>query len=670
MSRMRATVITLLAIAIGLFVYSPVVFANHGGSTAIPWHSDVMTINNTASLGLHGVDFVPGWVRTDCDTVPTNGLAVSTSSTAGCHAFAEEALTQWLNGGWFDPRGGTGFIPPVGDHHRSGWRVLMRDHFSGGKWLTGFAPIASTFPFYPDLGAGPGAGEAPNAVYEMCGDSDGAGPGTANAINAAGAIDTDTYPMEGPVDGSDAVTGGEPAAMVAAIVACRNNAHRAGNLLIQFLDGHGEPLTPGRFPRYIPHERDAWVSTVVTKYTASPQNNVDTDGDQISDDTGARTSQVFRSQMGFVTDRRVTWFSMSNENAVGCAGGWCQWLWDPATGELLKIEGADPNAPIMTAGATPTVADFTLAGGAAVTSINVIDDYNDVVVTKNLSTIEKAPAEVYQTIGQWVQLASTPGVTNGENQAFWQEFWGLSGPNFQSAEGMNPYTWVLCGADGSSPAEENCTVTGGAIDAPNSATMAITQFGNDLVNRYGGDLRPDNSADQGCVQGDEAVGVCNDAACAVVGSACDMGLNTAIVQCVAGGDTDGDPLTSDCESTEGTINGYGNDGTEVIYYREAVENKQRGFIREERAFSFSFINGAGVNQGFPGAGLSTSLRQVVAQNIDQNGFLLSCLNCEDRPEHHVKTHAIPSYLFNWTLTGGVGFEEHANIITGATGSIP
>jgi hypothetical protein len=660
MSKMRATVITLLVIAIGLFVYSPVVFANHGGSTAIPWHSDVMTINQTASLGTNGTKFIPAWVKTDCDTVPINGLAVSTSATAGCHGFAEEVTNAWLEGGYWDPRGGTEFMPPSGDHHRAGWRLMMQAHFSAGAWLAGFAPIATTFPFYPDLSQGAGPGETPVGTYELCADTDGAGPGTANSVNGAGAIDTDTYPIDGVND-----TGGGDPALDAAIAACRAQARRAGAMLLEFVDHHGEPLTPGRFPRYIPHERQAWVSTIVTKYTASPQNNVDTDADQISDDTGARISQVFRSQHSFVSDRAVTWFSMSDESAGGCPGGWCQWFWDPATGTLLKLTSADPNAPVAI-----TAAAFLGAGATTVNTVNVIDEYTDMAVTKTMNNIEKAPSEIYQVIGQWVQLAGTPGVTNGENQAFWQEFWGLSGPNFQSEEGVDPYTWVLCGADGSSPAKTDCTVAGGAIDAPNGRTMAITQFGLDAINRYGGDLRPDSSLDQGCVQGDEPAGTCNDTACTVAGSACDMGLNTAIVQCVAGGDTDNDPLTSDCESDEGTVNAFGNDPNEILYYREAVENVQRGFIRENAAHSFSFINGAGVNNGFPGSGLQTTLRQAVAQNIDSLGFLMSCMNCEDIAGHQVQDHPLPNYLFNWSITGGVGFEEHANIITGATGSIP
>jgi hypothetical protein len=684
---MRATVITLLAIAIGLFVYNPVAFANHGGSTAAPWHSDVMTINQTGSLGTNGTRFVPAWVKTDCDTVPINGRAISISdpNATGCHGFAEEVTNAWLEGGYWDPRGGTEFIPPSGDHHRAGWRAMMQAHFSAGAWLAGFAPISTTFPFYPNTGTA-GPGETPIGTYELCGDQDGAGPGNSNDVNGSGPIDTDAHGFDGPTDGSDVTPAEELAqpGLTAAVVACRARARTAGALLLEFVDHHGEPMTPGRFPRYIPHERQAWVSTIVTKYTASPLNNIDTDGDQVSDATGARISQVFRSQHNFVTDRVVTWFSMSDESAVGCTGtGWCQWLWDPTTGTLLKLENADPNAPVSGGGpapgtfTAPTAADMITAGATTVDSINVIDDYNDVTVNKPLNTIEKAPSEIYQVIGQWVELGGFTGASNGnpagDTQAFWQEFWALSGPNFQSEEGANPYSWMLCGLTTLSPANEDCRGSNGsAIDAPLKApsihaVMAITGFGLDVVNRYGGDLRPDNSADQGCVQGDEAVGVCDDTSCAIPGSACDMGLNTAIVQCVVNGDTDSNPLTSDCLSAEGSTNGYGNDANETLYYREAVENRQRGFIRENRAFAFSFINGAGVNNGFAGSGLSTTLRQAVAQNVDENGFMMSCLNCEPRPEHQVQNHGLPNYSFNWTLTGGIDFVEHSAILTDSNG---
>jgi hypothetical protein len=498
------------------------------------------------------------------------------------------------------------------------------------------------------------------------------GPGALNA-NGNAAIDTDLYPMEGVND-----TGGADPTLDADLAACRAAARRAGALLLEFVDHHGEPLTPGRFPRYIPHERQAWASTLVTKYTASPTNNIDSDNSDATpnDATGARISQVFRTQHNFVTGTTpVTWFSMSDESAGGCAGGWCQWLWDPVSGTLYKLQNADPGNPTAV-----TVAAFTGAGATSVTSITVVDDYSDMLVVKNLSTIEKAPSEIYQVIGQWVELGGLSpanGAATGENQAFWQEFWGLSGPNFQSEEGANPYTWVLCGANGSSPAKVDCTVAGGAIDAPNGRTMAITAYGLDLINRYGGDLRPDDSADQGCNDAN-GNGICNepgagpagDADCTAAPAGCDSGARTAIVQCVAGGDGDGDPLTSACESSEGATNGFGNDPNENIYYREAVENQQRGFIRENAAHAFSFINGVGVNNGIPGSGVNTALRQAIAQNVNDNGFLMSCFNCENLPEHQVRDHAMPNYLFNWTVTGGVGFEDHANIITGATGSIP
>ncbi len=96
---MRVTVIALLAIAVGLFVYNPVTFANHGGSTATPWHSDAMTVNATDGIGVNGglLASPPG----SCTAVP-DGLA------GDCHRRAEAATDDWLNGkyahgkGWSD----------------------------------------------------------------------------------------------------------------------------------------------------------------------------------------------------------------------------------------------------------------------------------------------------------------------------------------------------------------------------------------------------------------------------------------------------------------------------------------------------------------------------------------------------------------------------------------
>jgi hypothetical protein len=486
----------------------------------------------------------------------------------GCHAFAEEVLDAWLNGEWFDPRGGTEFIPPSGDHHRAGWRLMMQSHFSAGKWLTGFAPLASVFPFYPQVGS-VGAGETPVGVFELCADADGADitggplPTSFSTEDPDGAGPDLGLPIDGPVDGSDLAASGQTVTLPPGftgtqqeyVAFCRQSARTAGALLLEFVDHHGEPLTPGRFPRYIPHERQAWVSTLVTKYTASPSTNVDSTPGvggpdaTVSDITGARISQVFRTQHNFVTQENpliqqhgvAVWFSMSDESGNGCAGGWCKWSWNPVSGQLCRINANPGNDTIedlcvdanLTAGElanrsnVKTVAaihdnpgaggpgyeaesigdgdglcegdgqgsgvDEPCAGGDGIAGngddtgdddgvceLGETDCYGNVFAAgdaipidldgdgitdatgnpcgsgdfcrRGIGTVEKAPSEIYQTLGQWVDLAGpatggvwgSSGVTN-QNQALWTEFWGLSGPNFQSEEGVNPNTWLKCG---------------------------------------------------------------------------------------------------------------------------------------------------------------------------------------------------------------------------------
>jgi hypothetical protein len=764
MTKLRAMLVVMLVVALGLVVYGPAAFAGHATTgTIVPgigndsWHADTFTVNDTGSLGLRGGDFVPAWVKTDCDTPvgnwdpdgdgTLNNATNRTSATGmatGCHAFGEEVLDQWLKGGWWDPRGGTEFIPPSGDHHRAGWRTMMQAHFSAGQWLAGFAPIASTFPFFPDLDMGAGPGETPVGVYELCADPDG------SAVDSTGTelydpnpgFDTDVYPMEGPTDGSDVTTDIDGDSDVdaddeAIVGDCRLKARRAGNLLLLFVDHHSEPVTPGRFPRYIPHERQAWVSTLVTKYTASPQINVDSGTDNISDKEGARISQVFRTQHGFVaTGSNVSWFSMGDEGGEGCAGGWCQWLWDPTNKKLYKLDGiVAPGAPIQTSGGVPTVADFQTAGAVEVTeakffndtpgtppwsaAVGITEENGDgdgnceagEICKRPLGEIERAPSEIYQVIGQWVQLNHQIGTEMGaqdqlddNNQAFWSEFWQLAGPDVKSDEGHNPNTWAICGDEPDGVGTDadfkahDCTGAG-QIDAPLGATIAITTFGLDLINRYGPDLRPNNSFDQGayCVGGDTA-GTCytfedsgDDGISGTgdtgesggdctgdggAGSVCDRGEYTAMVRCVTGGDSDNNPWTSECLSD--SVNGvFGDTTTELIYYREAGENGLRGFIREHELNNFSFANGqmaVGGGGGFFGGTLEGAIRQIVAQQTGHmhgaDGLTISCLNCEDVDEHFVNSHAVPKYKFTWEETGGVSFVEHDDAISGDEQSIP
>jgi hypothetical protein len=150
-------------------------------------------------------------------------------------------------------------------------------------------------------------------------------------------------------------------------------------------------------------------------------------------------------------------------------------------------------------------------------------------------------------------------------------------------------------------------------------------------------MRPNNAQDLGCVDGDTD-GNCNegtaDTDCSVSPDpgGCDAGIYTATVVCYTGGDTDGDARTSDClsDSTNG-VYGDGDDG--MIYYKEVVEEGLRGFLRHNRTIAFSFANGSG---GGHNGNLSGTMRQIMAQNL-ADGMTLSCLNCENEPDHFVQS---------------------------------
>lgn len=776
MGKIQATLIALLVVAVGSFAFVPGALAMHGdGAPQGPnaWHSDVATINHTESLGINGPDFVPAWVKTDCDTPVDNGWHhVNKTLGTGCHAFAEEALSQWLLGGWWDPRGGTEFIPPSGDHHRAHARTSLQAHFSFGSWLAGFAALSESFPWYPLFDSGnpqvpgnPGPGETPVGTYELCSDADGAAIGGSDP-----AFDTDVNDMGGATDGSDVTTGydlgvigdydGSTAVDAsdaeAYIGDCRKAARRAGALLAMFLDHHGEPLTPGRFPRYIPQERQAWVSTLVTKYTASPELNVDfandtdnngdtviDENDLISDLDHANADQVFRTQVRFwgdsADDGPVTWFNMSAADEEGCPGGWCQYWYDPETGTLIKLtsmgNGVSPGAP-----ATFFEATTALAGDAdrEVTTYVFINDFPGVLPAgkdlsggdcdpgetciRGLGVVEKAPAEIYQTIGQWVDLRKGPpgNPSTTENQAFWQEFWQISGIDNDAREGINPNTWVVCSGDGSGgyasaeecapalvedndaiggnddgvcDAGETCVVAGGGgIDSVQVDIEDLSDPGNgdgicdvgetcvtttlqwaivqgpgtgrqenglDIIARYGTDLRPGPDTDGNC----DATGQ----------GGCLAADPDVMVICLPDGFTAGDlgltgayaTAASSCTTDAGGdgVLGTADDGT--IYYREAIENGLRGYIRENQEKLFAFNNGleenfggASCSQGFFGG--CANIRQAVAQSLDV-GMTVSLFN-GDIETHPVPTHAVPRYDFDWPGTIGVAFRSHDEVI--------
>ena len=87
--------------------------------------------------------------------------------------------------------------------------------------------------------------------------------------------------------------------------------------------------------------------------------------------------------------------------------------------------------------------------------------------------------------------------------------------------------------------------------------------------------------------------------------------------------------------------GTADDGT--IYYKEAIENGLRGWIRETNGHSFSFL-GADMDGAHDGnSPANFGLTTMMQQNIE--GFLMSCLGCNP---HSLPTNVeTVSYQFDW-----------------------
>jgi hypothetical protein len=219
------------------------------------------------------------------------------------------------------------------------------------------------------------------------------------------------------------------------------------------------------------------------------------------------------------------------------------------------------------------------------------------------------------------------------------------------------------------------------VKPPNSTGNKVDLGGLDVFRRYGFDLRP--------TTGDTC-----DAALPADRDPAICGADGVVVLCNGGATLIDDPatlideggITTDaCDSNAGPdgIYGTGDDGT--IFYKEAEENKLRAFTRENVAYSFSFINGIGVNHpdlcgsltatmidadgsggnGAETAGVttecgdspSTGTRQVMYQNIQDLGATLSCFNCSALGQHTVPSHGFDHYNFKWTPLPGVHIPE-------------
>jgi hypothetical protein len=280
---------------------------------------------------------------------PCAALIGQTNTTEGCARWGQASVQAWATGLYYDPRFGTPFIPPSGDHHRTGYRMLMQPSFSGGSWLSGFAPLAARFPFMPEVGnAGP---------------SGDVGLALADASFEAGL-----------------------------------------NGILELADAHGEPLTTGKFPRYWPHERAAWVDTLMVKYTAGSNGNA------------PEFTQSIRSSVGFSRNAaNVRWRAMNNldgsfsldsdgntfteENSNGCGtSGWCEFYVseDTTTGAvtLYVVKNADANTDTADGSA------LEISISTRLDTIGALSNGGKVLKTFVLNDLEKLPTLVEDRLAQ------------------------------------------------------------------------------------------------------------------------------------------------------------------------------------------------------------------------------------------------------------------------------
>jgi hypothetical protein len=371
-------------------------------------------------------------------------------------------------------------------------------------------------------------------------------------------------------------------------------------------DAHGEPLTTGKFPRYWPHERAAWVDTLMVKYTAGSNGN------------NPEFTQSIRSSVGFSRNaENVRWRAMSNLDGAfsldsggtsdGCGGGWCEfYVTEDASGTHLFVsKGTDGNTDTVEAADEITES----------TRLDTIGAYSNggyVLKTVTLNDLEKLPTLVEDRLAQ-----SSNTDPNMEPQTLVSQFRVYSGPNVHSEEGADPYAWVICGTRTATYGEANCQATGpgiGAIDAGGRQFAIVYnsnspgELGDSVLKRFGKDLNPARLNELGGTSQDTGVYV----ACGATSGG--TVLNNGIVWNV-----------STCNSDPGTDGMYGTSDDGTIYYREAIENGLRGWIRETNGHSFSFLGADddGIHDGISPANFG--LTQLVEQATE--GFLMSCLNC-------------------------------------------
>jgi hypothetical protein len=510
-------------------------------------------------------------------------------SAAGCATWGTASLNAWAAGQYYDPRFGTPFIPPSGDHHRTGYRMLQQPSFSGGMWLSGFAPLADRFPFFPQVGTAGIGGDVGLAM--------------ANASQYMAMLDQG----------------------------------------LAFIDHHGEPLTTGKFPRYWAHTRDAWIDNLMVKYTAGG-------GDTTPGGDFDAFSQALRSSVGFSRNAtNLRWRAMSNLDGAfslggptaSCGGDWCEfYITEDASGvHLFVVQGADGNTDTVTDGTA-----YEITTSTRLDTMGALNNGGFVLKQFTLSDVEKLPAVLDDRLAQFVtemdsglEAGTAPSIT-GFGQQLLQQWRAISGPNWHSEEGADPYSWVICGTRGPDYGEDECSAGfGGAIDAGGRKIAIVynssstTPLGESTVVRFGSDLNP--GLIDSPPQDTGVYVVCTT----FPGTTSVMGVQGPIVY-----------NNSLCESDPGGDGFYGSFDDGTIYYKEAVENGLRGWIRENNAHAFSFLGADtdGLSQGQVGNQAPNFGTTVLMQQVEPTqGALLSCLNCLPHTlPYNVET---VQYSFQW-----------------------
>lgn len=354
--------------------------------------------------------------------------------------------------------------------------------------------------------------------------------------------------------------------------------------------------------------------------------------------------------------------SGSGGNSDGCdadgtgplPGAWCEFYTtvNATTGyvALYVVKSADGNTETEDSGAVEITQSNRTDTMAALGN-------GYVVTMKTLNNLEKLPTLIddrlaqvdndldglsvtNESFGAGGGLGPAPGAEPG--QVLLSQIQIVSGPNVHSEEGADPYAWAICGNRGMPYGEMNCVEESnegkGAIDADGHVFAIVyvpnntTELGEGVLSRFGRDLNP------------RRVGNTLYPSGATDTLSPDSGPNgqdvNAFVECTTGTATP--PWTANtCESDPGDDLMYGTADDGTIYFKEAIENGLRGWIRETNGHAFSFLGADfdSTDNKDPNFGLT----QLMEQNIE--GFLMSCLGCNP--------HTLPSniedvwYQFDW-----------------------